>query len=62
MRMVTNAILLSSGQLNNKQRELEELQKLAQRRLKGARANFSEGMDAAREVRRDIDYTQKKIS
>jgi hypothetical protein len=62
MRMATNAILLSSGQLNAKQRELAELQALAQRRIKGARTNFSEGMDAAREVRRDIDYTQKKIS
>jgi hypothetical protein len=38
------------------------LQAAAQRRLKSARVNFSEGMDAAREARRDLDYTQKKIS
>ena len=51
-----------SGQLNAKQRELAELQALAQRRLKGVRANVSEGLEAAREARRDLDYTQKKVS
>ena len=50
-----------SGQLNAKQRELEELQARAQRRLKGARANLAEGLEAARETRRDLDYTQKKM-
>ena len=53
---------IRSGQLNAKQRELAELQALAQRRLKGARANFAEGMQAARETRRDLEYTQKKMS
>jgi len=38
------------------------LQALAQRRLKTARVNFAEGIDAAREARRDLDYTAKKIS
>lgn len=52
----------SSGELNAKQRELAELQALAQRRLKTARVNFAEGMDAAREARTDIDYSAKKIS
>ena len=51
-----------SGSLNAKQRELAELQALAQRRLKSARVNFAEGMQAARETRRDLDYTSKKIS
>ena len=51
-----------SGQLNAKQRELAELQARAQRRLKDARVNFAEGMQAARDTRRDIEYTQKKMS
>lgn len=51
-----------SGQLNAKQRELQELQALAQRRLKTARVNFAEGIDAAREARRDIEYISKKTS
>ncbi|EHY53704.1 hypothetical protein HRR83_003918 [Exophiala dermatitidis] len=52
----------TSGQLNAKQRELQELQALAQRRLKTARVNFAEGVEAAREARRDIEYTSRKIS
>ena len=51
-----------SGSMNDKQRELAELQAMASRRLKSARANFAEGMQAARETRRDLDYTSKKIS
>ena len=50
-----------SGELNAKQRELEELQALAQRRLKGARANFAEGAKAAKEVRKDLEWTQKRV-
>ncbi|EXJ88023.1 hypothetical protein A1O1_04950 [Capronia coronata CBS 617.96] len=52
----------TSGQLNAKERELQELRALAQRRLKTARVNFAEGVEAAREARRDLDYTSKKIS
>lgn len=52
----------SSGQMNAKQRELQELQALAQRRLKGARANYAEGMKAAKETKRDLEWTQKKVS
>jgi len=48
--------------LNAKQRELAELQALAQRRLKGARTTLAEGMAAGREARRDIEYTSKKVS
>ncbi|KAL9579640.1 MAG: hypothetical protein Q9212_004995, partial [Teloschistes hypoglaucus] len=52
----------TSGALNAKQKELQELQALAQRRLKGARSNFSEGMKAAKEVRKDLEWTQKHVS
>ena len=57
-----NADLHRSGALNAKNQELLELQALAQRRLKGARANFADGMKAAKEVRRDLDWTQKRVS
>ncbi|KAL8960619.1 MAG: hypothetical protein Q9193_002705 [Seirophora villosa] len=53
---------IESGALNAKQQELLELQALAQRRLKGARANFADGMKAAKEVKRDLDWTQKRVS
>ncbi|OJJ44273.1 hypothetical protein ASPZODRAFT_135067 [Penicilliopsis zonata CBS 506.65] len=52
----------ASGQMNAKQRELMELQALAQRRLKGARANFAEGLKVARETKRDLEWTQKRVS
>ncbi|KAJ9193654.1 hypothetical protein DTO166G4_1041 [Paecilomyces variotii] len=52
----------ASGQLNAKQRELLELQALAQRRLKGVRANFSEGIKTAKETKRDLEWTQKRVS
>jgi biogenesis of lysosome-related organelles complex 1 subunit KXD1 len=48
--------------LNAKQRELAELQAMAQRRLKGARKNMAEGMQAARETRGDIDYIKSKTA
>lgn len=51
----------SSGQLNAKQRELVELQALAQRRLKGARSNFSEGIKVARETKRDLEWTHNRV-
>ena len=51
----------SSGALNAKHRELLELQALAQRRLKNTRANFADGMKAAKEVKRDLDWTQKRV-
>jgi len=61
VKIATNAFH-RSGQLNSKQRELAELQAHAQRRLKSARVNFAEGIEAAKETRRDLDYTQKKLS
>jgi hypothetical protein len=51
----------SSGQLNAKQRELLELQALAQRRLKGVRSNFADGVKVARETKRDLEWTQKRV-
>ena len=54
--------MFRSGELNAKQRELAELQAMAQRRLKSTRANISDGMRAAREVRKDLEWTQKKVT
>ncbi|KAL1794295.1 hypothetical protein ACET3X_007716 [Alternaria dauci] len=51
----------TSGELNAKHRELLELQQLAQRRLAGARMNFADGMKAAKEVQRDLQWTQKRV-
>jgi len=34
---------------------------MAQRRLKGTRANLADGMKAAKEVRRDLEWTQKRV-
>jgi len=51
----------ASGELNAKHRELLHLQALAQQRLAGARANFADGMKAAKEVQRDLQWTQKRV-
>ncbi|KAF2808030.1 uncharacterized protein BDZ99DRAFT_71632 [Mytilinidion resinicola] len=52
----------TSGELNAKHRELLELQALAQRRLAGARANFADGMRTAKEVQKDLQWTQKRVT
>ncbi|KAJ9149783.1 Biogenesis of lysosome-related organelles complex 1 subunit KXD1 [Pleurostoma richardsiae] len=52
----------TSGKLNSKHRELLELQKQAQARLAKTRARFAEGMQDAREVRADLEWTQKKVT
>ncbi|KAJ5808408.1 hypothetical protein N7474_009677 [Penicillium riverlandense] len=52
----------TSGRMNAKQQELLELQALAQRRLKGVRANFNEGLKVARETKRDLEWTQKRVN
>lgn len=54
--------LLSSGKLNAKHRELMDLQRQAQARLARTRERFQEGMRDAREVRGDLEWTQKKVS
>lgn len=51
----------TSGELNAKHRELLELQALAQRRLGAARSNFADGMRAAKEVQKDLQWTQKRV-
>ncbi|RDA87916.1 hypothetical protein CP532_1719 [Ophiocordyceps camponoti-leonardi (nom. inval.)] len=52
----------TSGKLNAKHRELLELQKQAQARLAKTRERFNEGVRDAREVRGDLEWTQKKVS
>jgi len=38
------------------------LQASAQRRLKSSRANFEDGVKAAKEVKRDLEWTQRKVT
>jgi hypothetical protein len=52
----------TSGMLNAKQRELQDLQALAQQRLAKSRARLAEGYQDAREVKRDLEWTQKRVS
>jgi hypothetical protein len=52
----------TSGKLNAKHRELLELQQQAQARLARTRERFQDGMRDAREVRGDLEWTQKKVS
>ncbi|KAF4551370.1 Hypothetical protein D9617_13g098680 [Elsinoe fawcettii] len=52
----------TSGALNAKQRELLELQALAQRRLAAAQTNFRDGLKAAREVQRELAWTQGRVT
>lgn len=52
----------TSGKLNAKQREILELQAKAQARLAKSRARFAEGMQDAKEVKRDLEWTQKRLS
>ncbi|KAG6008511.1 hypothetical protein E4U21_004351 [Claviceps maximensis] len=52
----------TSGKLNAKHRELVELQKQAQARLAKTRERFQDGLRDAREVRCDLEWTQKKVS
>lgn len=56
----TNAVT-RSGELNAKTRELQALQALAQSRLKSARRNFADGIQAARDVQRDLEWTQRRV-
>ncbi|EAQ86883.1 hypothetical protein CHGG_08136 [Chaetomium globosum CBS 148.51] len=52
----------TSGHLNAKHRELLELQAKAQARLAKSRARFAQGLEDAREVREDLEWTQKKVA
>jgi hypothetical protein len=51
-----------SGLLNAKHREVHELRQIAQSRLTKTRARFVEGMADANEVRKDLEWTQKRVS
>ncbi|SPO03374.1 uncharacterized protein DNG_06057 [Cephalotrichum gorgonifer] len=51
----------TSGKLNAKHREIMELQKKAQARLAKTRERFQDGLRDAREVREDLEWTEKKI-
>jgi len=39
-----------------------ELQKLAASRMAGLKADFADGMQTAKEVQRDLEWTQKRVS
>ncbi|KAI0007265.1 hypothetical protein F4779DRAFT_519835 [Xylariaceae sp. FL0662B] len=52
----------TSGKLNNKHRELLEMQAQAQARLAKTRARFQRGMQDARDVNADLEWTSKKVS
>jgi len=52
----------TSGKMNAKQRELMDLQRQAQARLARTRERFADGMRDARDVRSDLEWTQKKMS
>jgi hypothetical protein len=51
-----------SGKLNAKQRQLLELQALAQQRFAAMQAQFADGLKTAKEVERDLAWTQKKVN
>ncbi|KAK3387537.1 hypothetical protein B0H63DRAFT_159348 [Podospora didyma] len=52
----------TSGRLNDKHRQLLEMQAMAQARLAKSRARFAQGLEDAREVRNDLEWTQKKVT
>ncbi|KAG9231061.1 putative biogenesis of lysosome-related organelles complex 1 subunit KXD1 [Amylocarpus encephaloides] len=52
----------TSGLLNAKQREVLDLQALTQQRLAKSRARMAEGFQDAKEVKRDLEWTQKRVS
>ncbi|TAQ90108.1 hypothetical protein B7494_g1570 [Chlorociboria aeruginascens] len=52
----------TSGLLNAKNRELLELQQLAQQRIARSRVRLAEGYSDAKEVKKDLEWTQKRVS
>ena len=59
---LTFLTVFRSGLLNAKNRELQDLQALAQQRLAKSRARLAEGYQDAKEVKRDLEWTQKRVS
>lgn len=51
-----------SGKLNAKQRELMDLQAKVQARAARAKSRFAEGMQDAKEVKRDLEWTSKRVA
>ncbi|KAK9371299.1 hypothetical protein V1509DRAFT_614252 [Lipomyces kononenkoae] len=51
----------SSGLLNAKARELEQLQELADTRLQQTRISYTEGMKVVREVQKDLRWVQRHV-
>ncbi|KAK9467711.1 hypothetical protein V1512DRAFT_285660 [Lipomyces arxii] len=51
----------SSGLLNAKARELQQLQQAAADRISGTRANFAEGMKVLRDVQKDLKWVQNHV-
>jgi biogenesis of lysosome-related organelles complex 1 subunit KXD1 len=50
-----------SGTLNAKNRQLMELQARAQQKFAEMQASFAEGIKTARDVQKDLEWTQKKV-
>jgi len=50
-----------SGQLNDKTRQLMELQALASQKFAAMQASFADGIKTARDVQKDLEWTQKKV-
>jgi hypothetical protein len=48
--------------MNAKHREILQLQALAQQRLARTRKNFADGMKTAKQVKKDLEWTQKHVS
>jgi len=51
----------ASGQLNDKTRQLMDLQARTQQKFAEMQASFAEGIKTARDVQKDLDWTQKKV-
>ncbi|KAK9313633.1 hypothetical protein V1524DRAFT_435586 [Lipomyces starkeyi] len=51
----------SSGLLNAKARELQQLQELATTRLQQTRISYTEGMKVVREVQKDLKWVQRHV-
>jgi len=51
----------ASGQLNDKTRQLMELQALAAQKFAEMQASFAEGIKTARDVQQNLEWTQKKV-
>jgi hypothetical protein len=61
-KFIADFISQSSGELNDKTQQLLELQALAQQQFAAMQASFAEGMKTAKEVQRDLEWTQKKVT